>query len=71
MQVTPQRALAIEDSVAGLQAATSAGIRCVVCPDTFMPSPLTDYAGAALVVNSLEELTLPELERLAAESQIR
>ena len=67
MQVAPQRALVIEDSVTGLQAATSAGIRCVVCPDTFTPSPLTDYAGAALVVNSLEELTLPELERLARE----
>ena len=67
MQVTPQQALVIEDSVTGLQAATSAGIRCVVCPDTFTPSPLTDYAGAALLVDSLEELTLHELERLTGE----
>jgi beta-phosphoglucomutase len=64
MQVSPQRALAIEDSVTGLQAATSAGISCVVCPDTFMPGSRTDYIGAALVVDSLEELTLYELEKL-------
>ncbi len=64
MQVLPQRTLAIEDSVTGLQAATSAGISCVVCPDTFMPGPRIDYAGAALVVDSLEELTLSGLEQL-------
>jgi HAD superfamily hydrolase (TIGR01509 family) len=64
MQVSPHRALAIEDSVTGLQAATSAGVSCIVCPDTFMPDPVTDYVGAALVVDSLEELTLLEVEQL-------
>ena len=64
MQILPQRALAIEDSVTGLQAATSAGIGCVVCPDSFMPSSRADYTGAAWVVDSLEELTLFGLEQL-------
>ena len=64
MQVSPQQTLAIEDSETGLQAAISAGIKCVVCPDGFMPDPPADYAGAALVVGSLEELTLSELEQL-------
>ena len=67
MQVSPRNALVIEDSVTGLQAAVSAGIGCVVCPDTFVPSPLADYAGAALMVNSLEELTVTKLECLAGE----
>ena len=67
MQITREQALVIEDSVTGLQAATSAGIRCVVCPDTFTPSPPTDYAGAALLVDSLEELSPDKLERLAGE----
>jgi beta-phosphoglucomutase-like phosphatase (HAD superfamily) len=67
MQVLPQRTLAIEDSVTGLQAAISAGISCVVCPDTFVPSSLSDYDGATLVVDSLVDLTLPKLEQLASE----
>jgi HAD superfamily hydrolase (TIGR01509 family) len=67
MQVSPQRTLAIEDSVTGLQAATSAGISCVVCPDSFVPTSLSDYDGATLVVDSLEELTISKLEQLASE----
>jgi len=64
MQVSPQQTLAIEDSEFGLQAAISAGIRCVVCPDGFMPGPRSDFADAALVVESLEALTLSKLEQL-------
>lgn len=67
MQVLPQCALAIEDSVTGLQAATSAGISCIVCPDNFVPTALSDYDDAALVVDSLEDLTLPKLEQIASE----
>ncbi len=67
MQVSPQRALAIEDSVTGLQAATSAGIRCIVCPDNFVPTALSDYDTASLVVDSLEDLTFPKLEQIASE----
>jgi len=46
---------------------SSAGISCIVCPDTFVPTSLSDYDGAALVVDSLEDLTLPKLEQLASE----
>ncbi len=67
MQVSPQRTLAIEDSVTGLQAATTAGVSCVVCPDSFVPTSLSDYDGATLVVDSLEDLTLLKLEQLASE----
>jgi HAD superfamily hydrolase (TIGR01509 family) len=67
MQVRPGRAIAIEDSVTGLKAASAAGIKCIVCPDTFLPMPLSELDGAALIVDSLENLSLSQIERLARE----
>jgi HAD superfamily hydrolase (TIGR01509 family) len=66
MGVAAQRALAIEDSVQGLAAASAAGLQCVVCPDTQHPRPKSDFAGAALLVDSLEELNVEVLERILA-----
>lgn len=66
MQVSPRHSVAIEDSVTGLQAATAAEISCVVCPDNFVPNARSDFDGAALVVDSLENLTLSKLKQLAS-----
>lgn len=69
MHVKPQCAIAIEDSVTGLKAAMAAGIKCVVCPDSFVPTPISDYDGAALVVDSLEDLSLSNIEKLISEQE--
>ena len=62
--VDAARALALEDSPTGLQAATTAGLRCVVCPDSFVPAAAGAFSTATLVVDSLEDLTPQVLERL-------
>jgi len=56
MQRTAATTLALEDSATGFAAARAAGIACVVCPDHFMPKPADVFAGAALVVESLDAL---------------
>lgn len=67
MHVKSQHAIAIEDSVTGLRAATAAGIKCVVCPDSFVPTPVSDYDSAALVVSTLEGLSHSHIEQLISE----
>ncbi len=64
MRVAAANAIAIEDSVTGMQASIAAGIHCVVCPDSFYQHPLCDFDGAALIVDSLENLEFKTLERL-------
>lgn len=56
LNLSADAAIAIEDSVAGLRAATLAGLRCVVCPDSFVPTDHALYDEAVLVVDSLGEL---------------
>ncbi len=63
--VTARQALAIEDSPTGLQAACAAGLRCVVCPDSFTASTADAFDQAALVVDSLERLDPASIARLA------
>ena len=56
LEVNPADALAIEDSVNGIDAAMAAGMRVVACPN-----PITaalDLSAADLVVDSLADLTL-------------
>jgi len=53
--VHPSRAVAIEDSGAGCEAARSAGVTCVAVPQTLTLGQ--DFSAAALVVTSLEDLT--------------
>jgi len=60
-----EEAIALEDSPNGLLAARQAGIFCVV-----VPNPLTRelaFNGPDLLLNSLADLPLPELLRLAQE----
>ena len=57
MGVAADQALAIEDSVAGLEAACAAGIACIVCPDRFLNATPASFDRAALLVDSLERLS--------------
>ena len=57
--VSPQNALAIEDSFNGLTAAKAAGLHCVV-----VPNPMTkhmDFAAADLRLNALSDVTLDDM----------
>ena len=59
---SPERAVALEDSAHGCTAAVSAGLFCVVVPNTVTQGQ--DFSHADLVVGSLTEIGL---ERLAGE----
>ena len=68
MRISNRQAIAIEDSLTGLNAAIDAGIKCIVCPDNFIPVSNTKFDGAALMIDSLERLSLSVLERVANDS---
>ena len=57
----PKRCVAIEDSRWGLESAQGAGLRCVGVTNSY---PADELGSAELVVGGLDELTLPELDRL-------
>jgi beta-phosphoglucomutase len=57
----PRRCVAIEDSRWGLESAHGAGLRCVGVTNSY---PAAELPGAELVVDGLQELTLPMLDRL-------
>lgn len=57
--VSPTRALAVEDSLHGLTAAIAAGMTCVAVPGALTAH--LDFAPAALVVDSLEDVSLGEV----------
>jgi HAD superfamily hydrolase (TIGR01509 family) len=63
MNMAPENAIALEDSVTGFKAATAAGINCIVCPDHFIPKSNDAFTDAVLIVKSLHEL---DPERLRA-----
>lgn len=59
MEVEPAEVLVFEDSLNGLRAAKTAGMRCIV-----VPGPMTrhlDFDGALRQVGSLQEVSLKEL----------
>ena len=56
-----RRCVAIEDSRWGLESAHGAGLRCVAVTNSY---PAHQLPGAELVVEGLQELTLPMLDRL-------
>ena len=62
-RLVPDRCVAIEDSQWGLDSARGAGLRCVAVTNSYPASRLT---GAELIVDGLQALTLPVLERLIA-----
>ena len=57
LSVAPENALAIEDSGPGLQAATAAGVACIVTPGVNTVNH--DYAGALTVVSHLGDAGNP------------
>lgn len=65
LETRAENTLALEDSPSGLRAAIDAGIRCIVCPDEFIPKPEESWRGAALRVESLEQLDTARLEQVA------
>ncbi len=61
LSVSPQEAIALEDSPNGITAAVEAGVFCIA-----IPNPLTrrlDLSHANLHLNSLEELDLVEIQK--------
>ena len=60
-KLEPQRCVAIEDSLWGLESARQAGLRCVGVTTSYTA---VELPGAELVVEGLHALTLPMLESL-------
>jgi len=58
----PKHCVALEDSNAGVQAAHSAGIVCIAVPNLYTRDQA--FEDAALVVDSLEHITVPILRSL-------
>jgi len=59
--ISPEECLVIEDSIAGIEGAIAAGMKCIAVTNTYGPERLTM---ANLVVKSLEEIDLDTLEGL-------
>ncbi len=58
MGAEPNECVVIEDSLAGLKAAKSAQMKCIICPDIWDGDNTIEYPGADIIVNSLEDVTL-------------
>ena len=63
----PERCVAIEDSVWGLESARGAGLRCVGVTTSYTA---VELPGAELVVEGLHALTLPMLDALVRDGQL-
>jgi beta-phosphoglucomutase len=65
LNVPPARCVVFEDAVAGVQAAKAAGIKCVAVRFVgHHPVEKLQAAGADWIVDSLESVTVTDLERL-------
>lgn len=62
MNVKPSECVVIEDSVAGLKAAKAAGMRCIICPDTFIHVDPSEFKGAYKIVETLDEVIFGMIE---------
>lgn len=62
MEVHSSECIVIEDSVAGLRAAKEAGMKSIICPDSFARVPIDEFKSADRIVQSLEELSLQMIE---------
>jgi len=59
--IEPKNCVVIEDAVAGVSAAKKAGMRCLAITNTH---PRTSLTEADLIVDTLEEISVNDLERL-------
>ena len=66
LRLPPETCIAFEDSMNGLRAAKAAGLATVVTPSRWTAEE--EFAGADLVLPSLEGLELARLERLLGEA---
>jgi HAD superfamily hydrolase (TIGR01509 family) len=60
--IAPERAVAIEDSGAGIRAAKAAGMRLIAIPNPHFPPPEDLLESAEVVLDSLVELTPAAVE---------
>ncbi|MCR4327968.1 MAG: HAD family phosphatase [Patescibacteria group bacterium] len=58
MNIEPEACLVFEDSLMGVKAAKSAGMKCIVCPDSFSNLDHKLFAGADKIVSSLNDVDL-------------
>jgi HAD superfamily hydrolase (TIGR01509 family) len=66
LHLPASRCVAFEDSVNGLAAAKAAGLTTVVTPTRWNAGQ--DFSGADLLLDSLEDVDVPRLERLLGEA---
>ncbi|MBU0766712.1 HAD family phosphatase [Patescibacteria group bacterium] len=64
MEVAPEECLVIEDSVAGLEAAKSANMKCIICPDSFCEFESSEFEDADKIIKSLNEIDLDMIHEL-------
>ncbi len=64
LQVQPNRCIVIEDSLAGLQGAKAAGMRCLVRSDPYSALDQQAYSAADLYVSDLSAISLAAMEAL-------
>ena len=70
LRTTPERAIALEDSLTGYRAATAADLHCVVCPDHFIPKPTGAFDEAAWVTDSLQQVSADSLRHIHAQGRV-
>ncbi len=70
LRTTPDRAIALEDSLTGYRAATAAELLCIVCPDNFIAKPAGAFDGAAWVTQSLQQLSADRLRDIHNEGSV-
>ena len=63
--ISPQYCVVIEDAIAGVSAAKSAGMKCLAVTNT---SPAVKLAEADIVINTLERITVSDMIRLLNQS---
>ena len=59
--VEPENCIVIEDAISGVTASKRAGMRCIAVTNT---TPREELRGADLIIDTLEEITIDDLERL-------
>ncbi|MFB0559147.1 MAG: HAD family hydrolase [Dehalococcoidales bacterium] len=64
--IEPRNCIVIEDAIAGVSAAKKAGMRCLAITNTH---PRTSLREADLIVDTLEEVGVNDLERLLSHSK--
>jgi HAD superfamily hydrolase (TIGR01509 family) len=62
LEVAPERAVAVEDSAAGIRAANAAGMRVIAVPNPHFPPPQEALGLADVVLDSLDDLTPDAVE---------